>query len=74
MLWLLAMESVVLFRSSEEILVAAHRVTKATAWHEEPIKLWTSPPSTAQLGAYIAGRNGQPSGTQSLTMDGEEVP
>ena len=67
-------ELVILFRSSEEMLATAHRVTKATAWHEEPIKLHTSPPSTAHLRAYIAGRNGQLSGTQSPTPDREEVP
>ena len=50
------------------------RVTKAMAWHEEHINLHTSPPSTAHLRVYITGRNGQPSGNQSPTPDGEEVP
>ena len=59
-LWLLAMELVTLFQSS-----------KAMAWHEEPITLCTSPPSTTHLQAYITGRDGWPSGTQSPTPDGE---
>ena len=49
-------------------------VSKAMAWHEEPSKLHISPPSTAHLRAYIAGRNTHPSGTQSLIPEGEEVP
>ena len=60
------------FGSSEEMLATAHRVTKATAWHGEPIRLHTSP-STAHLRAYMARRNGWPWGSQSLTPYGEEV-
>ena len=56
-LQLSVMELVIVFHSSEETLVMVHMVTKATAWHEEPIKLHTSPPSTTHLRAYIAGRN-----------------
>ena len=48
-------------------------VTKATAWHDESIKLHTCPPSTTHLRAYAAGRNAHPSGTQSLTPEGEKV-
>ena len=55
------------------MLAVAHMVTKAMAWCEEPIKLCTSPPSTAHLRAYIAGRNACPLGTQSPTPEGEEV-
>ena len=43
-LWFSATESVVLFHSTDEMLVMAHGVTKATALHEEPIRLYTSPP------------------------------
>ena len=56
------------------MIAAACRVIKAMAWHEEPIKFHTSPPSTTHLRDYIARRDGQPSGTQSPTPDGEEVP
>ena len=49
-------------------------VTKATALHEEAIRLCTSPPSTTHVRAYIEGRDGWPSGTQSLTPDREEIP
>ena len=45
-LWLLAMESVIVFQSSEEMLATACMVTKATAWCQESIKLHNSPPST----------------------------
>ena len=38
------------------------------------LRLCTSTPSTTHLRAYIAGRNGQPTGTQSMTPDREEVP
>ena len=40
------------------MLAVVHRVTKAMAWHEEPIKLHTSPPSTTHLRTYVAGRDG----------------
>ena len=72
-LWLSAMESVIVFQSSEEMLAMACMVTKSMAWHEEPIKLSTSP-STVHLRANIAGRNACPSSTQSLTPEGKEVP
>ena len=56
------------------MLAAVHRVSKTIAWHEESIRLYTSPPTTTNLKAYITMRDGQPSGTQSLTQDREEVP
>ena len=72
-LWFSVMESLNEFQSSE-MLAMAHMVTKATAWQEAPVKLCSSPPSSTHLRAYIAGRNACPSGTQSLTPEGEEVP
>ena len=39
------------------MMAAVHRVIKAMAWHEEPIKLYTFP-STTHLRAYIARRDG----------------
>ena len=74
MLQLSVMESVILFQSSDEMLAMVCRVTKAMAWHEEPIRLHSSPPSTTHLWAYIAGRDGCPSSTQSSTPYREEVP
>ena len=74
MLLFLAMQSVILFSSGDKMLAVVHKVTKATAWHEESIRLHTSPPITTHLRAYIAMADGQPSGTQSLTPDREEVP
>ena len=56
------------------MLALMHMVSKATAWHEEPLKLCTSPPSTTHLRAYIAGRNVHHSGTQPPTQEGEGVP
>ena len=53
------------------MLAEAHLVTKAMAWHDEPIKLHMHPPSTTHQRAYVAGRNACPSGTQSLTPEGE---
>ena len=40
----LATELVILFHSGNEMLATAHRVTKAMVLHEEPIRLYTSPP------------------------------
>ena len=73
-LQLSAMELVIGFQSSKEMLAVVHMVMKAMAWHEEPIKLHTSPPFTAHLRAYIAGKNAWPLGTESPTPEGEEVP
>ena len=73
-LWSSAMESVTVFQSSKEMLAMACMDTKAMAWQEEPIRLCTSPPSTAHLRAYIAGRNACSLGTQCLTPEGEGVP
>ena len=56
------------------MLASVHCVTKAMAWHDEPIKLYTHPPSTSHLRAYVGGRNDYTLGSQSLTPEGEEVP
>ena len=72
-LWLLGTESVAAFQSSKEMLAWAYLVSKAMAWHDEPFKLHTCPPSTTHLWAYIDGRNTCSSGTQSPTPEGEEV-
>ena len=67
-------ELVILFCSGDEMLVMACRVIKATVLHKELIRLCTSPPSTTHLRAYIAVRDRQPPGTQSLTPDRDEIP
>ena len=64
-------ELVLLFHSMDEMLCG---VIKAMALHEEPIRLSMTPPSTAHVRAYIAVRDGEPSGTQPLTPDREEEP
>ena len=56
------------------MLVTAHGVIKAMTLHKEPIWLHTSSPSTAHVRVYVAVGDGEPSGTQSLTPDREEVP
>ena len=56
------------------MLVTVHGVSKAMLLHEEPIRLHTSSPSTTHVRAYIAVRDGEPSGTQHLMPDREDVP
>ena len=56
-----------LFHSADKILVMACGVVKAMALCKEPIRLRMSPPSAAHVGAYMAVRDGEPSGTQPLT-------
>ena len=73
-LWLSVMELVILFWSSNEMLAAICRVTKAMAWQKEHFRLHTSPPSTIHLQTYVAGRDGWPLGTQFPTPDREGVP
>ena len=67
-----AVKSVILFHSTDEMLVTACGVVKATALCKEPIRLRTSPPSATHVRAFMAVRDGEPSGTQPLTPDGEE--
>ena len=73
-LWYLVVELVVSFHSADKMLVMACGVIKATALHEEPIKLHMTPPSTAHVRVYIVLRGGEPSGTKPLTPDREKVP
>ena len=73
-LWYSTVELVVLFHSTDEVLVMAHGFVKAMALHEEPIRLHMTPPSAVHVRAYIVVRDGEPSGTQPLTPDREEVP
>ena len=56
------------------MLVMVCGVTKAMVLHKEPISINTSSPSATHLRAYIAVRDGWPSGTQTLTPDREEIP
>ena len=67
-------ELVVLFHFMDKMLIMACGVTKAMVLYKEPISLHTSPPSTAQMRAYIAVRDGWPLGIQSPTPDREEIP
>ena len=55
------------------MLAMVHLVTMVTAWHDEPIKLHTCPPTTTHLRAYVIGMGACPSGTQTLTPGRDEV-
>ena len=50
-------ELAIAFQSSEEMLATACVVTKATAWHDEPIKLCTCPPSTILGPMWLGGEH-----------------
>ena len=65
---------VVLFYSTDELQIMACGVMKALMFHDEAIKVRTSPPSATHVRAYIAVVNGEPSGTQPPPSDGEEEP
>ena len=65
---------VMLFQSMDKMLVTAHGVIKAMAFHDEPIRLRMSPPSSACAQAFIAVRDGEPSDTQPPTPDKGEEP
>ena len=69
-----AVELVMLFHSTDEMLVAAHGVIKAMTLHEESIKLRMPPPSATHVRAYIMVMEGKPSGAQPPTPDREKEP
>ena len=69
-----AVEWVILFHSTDEMLVTACGVIKAMALYEEPIRLRMSPPSATHVRAFMAARNGEPLGAQPPTPDMEEDP
>ena len=48
-LQLMVMELVMAFCSSKEMLAAAPLMTMATVWYDDPIRLQTQPPTTAQI-------------------------
>ena len=59
-LQLMAMELVMTFCSSEEMLATVHLITMATIWHDDPVRLHNWPPTTAQIWDYIAVRDRHP--------------
>ena len=67
-------KSVMLFHSTDEMLVTARGVIKAKTFQKEPIRLRTSPPSATHVQALIAARDGELSGAQPPTSDREEEP
>ena len=69
-----AVELVILFHSMDEMLVMVHGVIKAMAFHDEPITLAMSAPSGAHVRAFMATRDGEPSGTQPPTPNGMKEP
>ena len=72
MLQYLAMESVMLFHTTDNMIVTVQGVVKAMTLHEEAIRVSPSPPSATHVRAYMAVVNGEPSGTQPPTSKGEE--
>ena len=63
-----------LFHTADELQIAACRVIKASAFHEEAIRVRTSPPSATHVRAYMAAVTGKPSSAQPPPSDGEEKP
>ena len=51
-LWLSAIELVIAFHSSEEMLAMACLIAKATVWHNDPSRLCTHTPIAAQISDY----------------------
>ena len=49
--------TVIAFCSSKEMLAMTHLITSATAWHDDPVRLSTRPPTAAQIWDYIAVRD-----------------
>ena len=58
-----AIESVMLFHTTDELQIMACWVMKALMLHDEAIIVRTSPPSAAHTRAYMAVVNGEPCGT-----------
>ena len=73
-LQLLAMELVVAFQSSKEMLAMACLVTMAMVWHDDPIRLYYQPPTAAQIKEFITRSDRCPSGTLALIPSGHLVP
>ena len=48
-LQLTVMETVMAFHSSKEMLATVCLITSATVWCDDPVKLHTRPPTTAQI-------------------------
>ena len=63
-----AVESAMLFHSTDDMLVIAHMVIKAMTLCKESIKHRMSPPSVAHVTAYMSVIDGDPSGAQHPTV------
>ena len=73
-LWLSAMESVVAFQSSEEMLALSHFVTMATVWHVDPVRLLIQPSTAVKIKEFITARERHPSSTSALIPSWDLVP
>ena len=73
-LWYSAIESVMLFHTTDELQIKTCVVTKASMLHDEAIRVRTSPPSATHVRVYMAAVGGEPSSTQPLPSNGEEEP
>ena len=69
-----AIESVMLFHTTDELHIMTHGVVKAMMLHNESIRVRTSPLSAIHVRAYMVVVNEEPSGSQPLPSDREEEP
>ena len=69
-----ATESVILFRSVDEMQCATHRAMKVMVLHEEAIAIRASAPSKTHMRAYMTAVGGKPSRTQPPPSEGEGEP
>ena len=69
-----AMELVILFGSADEMQFTTCRAIKASVLCEEAIAVRASTPSKAHIRAYITTVDGESSGTQDPSLEGEGEP
>ena len=73
-LWYSAIESVILFHTTDELQVMVCGVVKASPLCKEAIRVRSSPPSATHVRAYMAAVNGEPSGAPPLPSEGRRNP
>ena len=72
--WLTAMELVIAFHSSEEMLAAVCLITSAIVWHDYPIRVHTRPSTAAQIWDYVAVRDRWPCSASVPIPEGGLIP
>ena len=71
--WILETKPLLTFHSTTEMMATTCLLGAAMAWHSEPIRLHTHPPTTSHLRVYVAERNACPYSTQTPTPGREVV-